>query len=292
MARKRARVTSRASTRREMQAEMLRRKARDRRRVITRRLGLLALASLALYALLATYGVMGTRPAEHLAAWRKGFFALTADIGFRVEEVTLEGREVADKKALEKALGIARSAPILEVSLTGMQAALEQIPEVEQARVTRHLPNRIAIVIVERAPAVLWQAHGKLTLLDKHGAVLDRKKYVTHRPLPLMVGEDAPKHLKELLALLAAAPELEPEIQAAIRVGERRWNMKLKNEMTVLLPAEGAIAAWRRFAQLSKREALLARSIRSVDMRIEDRIYITPVAPDASPITLTNARET
>ena len=44
MARKRARVTSRASTRREMQAEMLRRKARDRRRVITRRLGLLALA--------------------------------------------------------------------------------------------------------------------------------------------------------------------------------------------------------------------------------------------------------
>ena len=40
MARKRARVTSRASTRREMQAEMLRRKARDIREELARRITL------------------------------------------------------------------------------------------------------------------------------------------------------------------------------------------------------------------------------------------------------------
>ena len=292
MARKRARVTSRASTRREMQAEMLRRKARDRRRVITRRLGLLALASLALYVGLAAYGVVGTHPAERLSALRTGLFMLTANAGFKVEEVTLEGRVISDKKALEAAIGIARGAPILAVSLTQMQTALETIPEVYQARVTRHLPNRIAIVITERVPTVFWQANGKLTLLDRNGAVLDRSKYPSLGRLPLIVGEDAPKHLGEFLTLYAAAPELKPEIFAAIRVGQRRWNIKLNNDMVVLLPAEGAAGAWRRFADISKRESLLAKHVRAVDMRIEDRIYITPVAPGASPITLTNARET
>ncbi|MFO0456166.1 MAG: cell division protein FtsQ/DivIB [Alphaproteobacteria bacterium] len=293
MTRKRARVTSRASTRREMQAEMVRRKARERRRVITQRLGLLALVLLLFYVLLASYGVVGTKtPGAQWTAFRNGMFLLSAKAGFRIEDVNLMGRQVADKAAVEAALGVVRGAPILAISLPAMQSSLERIPEIRMATVSRQLPNRLDIAIEERVPVVLWQSRGQTVLMDADAVVLNRKKYMGLGDLPLLVGDDAPQHLAEFMGLLQVAPQMAPEILAAIRVGQRRWNIKLKNEMTILLPAENPTAAWKRFAELSKRESLLSKAIRSVDMRIEDRVFITPLMPNQSLITLTNARDT
>jgi cell division protein FtsQ len=293
MTKRRARVARPTRTRREMQAEMVRRKARDRRRLITQRLGLLALVSLMLYGVLASYGVVGSKtPGAQWAAFRNGMFLLSAKAGFRVEDVNLVGRHVADKASVEAALGVVRGAPILAISLPAMQASLEKITEIRAATVARHLPNRLDIAIEERVPVVLWQSRGQAVLMDADGVVLNRKKYTGLADLPLLVGDDAPQHLKEFMGLLQVAPEMTPEILAAIRVGQRRWNIKLKNEVTVLLPAQNPAAAWKRFAELSKREALLSKAIRSVDMRIEDRVFITPLMPNQSPITLTNARDT
>jgi cell division protein FtsQ len=293
MTKRRARIARPTRTRHEMQAEMLRRKARERRRVIAQRLGVLALILPLFYAVLASYGVVGTNtPEAQWAAFRNGMFLLSAKAGFRVEDVNLIGRQVTDKAAVEGALGVVRGTPILAISLPVMQASLENVTEIRSATVTRHLPNRLDISIEERVPVVLWQSRGQTVLMDAEGVVLNRKKYSGHGDLPLLVGDDAPQHLAEFMALLDVAPPMTQEILAAIRVGQRRWNIKLKNEVTVMLPAQHPAAAWKRFAELSKREALLSKAIRSVDMRIEDRVFITPLMPNQSLITLTNARDT
>jgi hypothetical protein len=66
----------------------------------------------------------------------------------------------------------------------------------------------------------------------------------------------------------------------------------MAHELVVMLPEEDPQAAWSRFARLVEKEALLSKAIRSVDMRVEDRVFIMPVEQKPNPITLTTARET
>ena len=142
MTKRRARIARPTRTRHEMQAEMLRRKARERRRIIAQRLGVLALILPLFYAVLASYGVVGTNtPGAQWTAFRNGMFLLSAKAGFRVEDVNLTGRQVADKAAIEGALGVVRGAPILAISLPAMQASPGRFEKVEITFVELTLPT-------------------------------------------------------------------------------------------------------------------------------------------------------
>jgi len=165
---------------------------------------------------------------------------------------------------------------------------------VKSVVISRQLPDAITITLTERQPVARWQRHGKHTLVDSDGVVLAQGNYPNTQRLPVIVGNDAPKHVRELIALLDSSPALRQEVVAAVRVGDRRWNMQLKRDMTVMLPEVAPEAAWKRFAAMVAKDALFSKAIRSVDMRVEDRVFILPVAPPQhkSMITLTNARET
>jgi cell division protein FtsQ len=187
---------------------------------------------------------------------------------------------------------MAQGAPILELSLDEMQGRLLAIPEIKSAMITRMLPNQLVVAIAERVPAAWWQKGGVQQLIDAEGKLLSRDKYQSKLVLPVVVGEDAPKHVGQLLALLNTAPSIKPDVVAAVRIGQRRWNVQLANEVVVMLPEENPGDAWKRFAELVEKEALMSKAIRSVDMRVEDRVFIMPLEQEKNPITLTTARET
>ena len=63
-----------------------------------------------------------------------------------------------------------------------------------------------------------------------------------------MVGDDAAPHAAKLLDMLASEPESPPRVSAAVRVGERRWNLRIDNAIDVLLPENNAAEAWTRLA--------------------------------------------
>jgi cell division protein FtsQ len=141
-------------------------------------------------------------------------------------------------------------------------------------------------------PAAWWQQDGVQQLVDAQGVILSRDRYPEKLTLPVVVGNDAAKHVGELLALLDSAPSIKPDVVAAMRVGDRRWNVQLVHEVVVMLPEENPTEAWKRFAGLVEKEALLSKAIRSVDMRVEDRVFIMPIEQQQNPITLTTARDT
>lgn len=295
MAKRRARVTKKATTRNEMQAEVTRKKARAKRRQLQQRISLGLGSCMVAYLGFAVAGYFGENKLENAVRnTQNSIYIGLAEAGFTLQQVYLEGRAHADKEAVNAAVGVTLGMPILAVSLTDIKARLEKIPEVHHVRVTRELPNSLRITLSERVPAVIWQSGGKQVLMDKEGHVLDRKKYMLSEPFPVVVGEGAPQYLSELLALLGVAPEIKPEVQAAIRVGQRRWNIKLHNGVTVMLPEIAPEKAWKRFAGLVKNEALLSKAVRQIDMRMDDRVFITPLEQNQSPITLTTvtARET
>ena len=194
--------------------------------------------------------------------------------GLKVEEVILWGRDHMPKEELSKALGIRRGEPILGVDLGAARGRLEAMGWIESARVARRLPDLLEVRILERTPLALWQRQGKLVLIGRGGAVITAKGLERFRELPIVVGKDASAHAWELLEVLGREPQLFRRIEAAVRVGGRRWNLRLQNGIEVRLPEGGEAEAWSRLAMLEKRHKILARQLVAIDMRLPDRLVV------------------
>jgi cell division protein FtsQ len=71
-------------------------------------------------------------------------------------------------------------------------------------------------------------------------------------------------------------------VKAAVRVGERRWNLRLANGVEVRLPEEGAEAALAELVRLDAKDNVLARDIKAIDLRFPDRFIVK--LPQGSPL--------
>jgi cell division protein FtsQ len=202
------------------------------------------------------------------------FWAATAQMGFKVAHIYLEGRKFTPSADINEALHLQPGDPILALSLSQLRAKLEAVPRVKYAEVERVLPDQLHIHIVERQPIAVWQNEGKLHLIDDDGVVMEYIDPKQYGQLLLVVGEDAPSHAHALLSALAATPELYKSIASASRVGERRWNIQFKNGAVLKLPEANIGEAWQNFARLEQDQHVLERSIRTVDMRLSDRVFI------------------
>ena len=210
----------------------------------------------------------------------------TGLLGLTVSDISVEGRETTDRETILAALDAGPGTPILAVSPTRAKDQLEALPWVRTAVIERRLPGTIYVRLVERKPLALWQHGGKIELIDREGDVIPVVQLDQFASLPMVVGEGAPRHAAELLHLLASEPELAARVTAAIRVGERRWNLRIDNAIDVLLPADEAANAWSQLARLERSNAILKRDLQSIDIRLPDRLVlrVSPEIPKAAPI--------
>jgi len=209
----------------------------------------------------------------------------TARLGLVVTDIKVEGRETTDRETILAALGAGPGTPILAMSPTRAKEKLETLPWIRSAVVERRLPDTLYVRLVERKPLALWQHGGKLELIDHEGAVIPVARLDRFAKLPLVVGEGAPTHAAELLDMLATEPDLAARVSAAIRVGNRRWNLRIDNAIDVLLPTDAPAAAWAQLARLERSSAILKRDVQTVDVRLPDRLVVrvNPEAPKEAP---------
>jgi cell division protein FtsQ len=209
----------------------------------------------------------------------------TAHLGLRVDQVIVEGRVKTPEPVLDRAIGIARGAPILSYALPAARARIEAINWVQSAVVQRRLPDTIVVQLQERRPFAVWQHEGRFRLVDRDGQVVTDSDVSTFAgQLPLIVGAGAPVAAAALLDALARQPNIQSRVSAAIRVGERRWNLRLTNGMDVLLPEGAEVQALTRLAELQATHQLLDRPLQAIDMRLPDRFVFRPqVTPAAEP---------
>ena len=204
----------------------------------------------------------------------------TARLGLAVADVRVEGREATDRDTILAALGAAPGTPILAVNPSRAREQIEKLPWVHSAVVERRLPDTIYIRLVERKPLALWQHGGKLDLIDREGAVIPVPHLDRFAKLPMVVGEHAASHAAELIDMLTTEPDLAARVSAAIRVGDRRWNLRVDNAIDVLLPADSPASAWAQLATLERSSAILKRDVQVVDVRLPDRLVVR-VNPEA-----------
>ena len=111
-------------------------------------------------------------------------------------------------------------------------------------------------------------------MIAEDGAVLE--PYLSSRfvSLPLVVGEGADTQARDFLAMLARYPQIRVQTRAAIFVGERRWNLRLKDGLDIRLPEHDVGNALAALSQLDEEERLFSRDIVAVDMRLPDRLVV------------------
>src|SRR5690606_33578487 len=207
--------------------------------------------------------------------------AAARSAGFAVQEVFVVGRAETDLEALRAAVGAKRGDSMLAFDPAAARERLLALGWVKEASVRRRLPNAIDVTVVERRPFALWQHEGRLALVDRDGEVITREGLQRFAHLPLVVGEDAGRQAAALLDALALQPRLYAEVEAAIRVGGRRWNVKLKNGVEVNLPEERAAEAWARLADLEAQQGLTAKDIVAIDLRLPE-LLVVRTTPEAS----------
>ncbi|MFW0777422.1 MAG: cell division protein FtsQ/DivIB [Rickettsiales bacterium] len=220
-----------------------------------------------------------------------GAYQITIDAGFSLEAMYLEGRSRTSMAEIEKALGVKKGDAILRLSLDEAREKLEKIPSVRSAAVERALPGTLYVRIIEREPVALWQSKGRVTLIDDNGVVMNDVDRAPYQHLPLVVGSDAPDHVKEALSILAAEPALSEHFVAAVRVGKRRWNFRLEDGVEVKLPEQGAKEAWQKLADIHERKELLGRDVRVIDLRAPGKLFIK-LSPEDMPHKAVGAKET
>ena len=82
--------------------------------------------------------------------------------------------------------------------------------------------------------------------------------------------------------MLAAEPALQARVTAAVRVGGRRWNLRLDSGQDVLLPEINPAAAGAPLAELEREQSVLSRDLKVIDMRLPDRLTLK-LNPSALP---------
>ena len=258
-----------------------------RQRRLLRPAGWAALASIAVLLLLFMVHAAGLHAGSGntLIGMRERLGAATAASGLRVTNVVIEGRANTPESMLREAIGVHKGDPILGFSLDDTRAAVERIPWVEHATVERRLPGTVVVNLQERRPYAVWQNQGRFVLVDRTGQVVADQDVAQFHRLPLIVGMGAPGAAAELLDALRDRPALEEKVQASVRVGQRRWNLRMTNGTDVMLPEGHEVVALKRLAELQQNHDVLDRPLAAIDMRLPDRLVFRP-KPEASDDTI------
>jgi cell division protein FtsQ len=249
-----------------------------RQRRLLRPAGWIAFASVVALLVLVVFHAAGPRAGTSgtLTTMRERLGAVTAASGLHVTDVLIEGRANTPEALVRAAVGVSKGDPILGFSLEETRTRIETIPWVEHATVERRLPGTIVVNLQERRPYAIWQNQGKFVLVDRTGQVVADQDVAQFRHLPLIVGLGAPGAAADLLDALRDRPALEEKVSASVRVGERRWNLRMLNGIDVMLPEGHEVAALDRLIQLQQDHGVLDRPLAAIDLRLPDRLVFRP----------------
>jgi cell division protein FtsQ len=194
--------------------------------------------------------------------------------GFRITAVSINGRKQLSQDEVLATGGVNGRSSLLFLDAAVVRDKLKANPWIADATVLKLYPGQLQIDIVERSAFALWQQDGRLSVISDNGAVL--QPYVSRRfiSLPLVVGKGAETRARDFLALLARYPQVRAATKAAIFIGERRWNLRLKDGLDIRLPENDIGNALAALSKLDKEDRLFSRDIAAVDMRLPDRLTV------------------
>ncbi len=211
------------------------------------------------------------------AGWVKNqTLAMTANMGFRVEDVLVEGRQYSDAEAILALINVQAGDPIFALNPSIAKEQIEKITWVESVHVERRLPSEIYIRLTERTPVALWENDGKVFVIDSNGVALTQQRLDLFKDLLMIRGDGAPEKSTDLSVILQAEKDILTFVDHAILIDQRRWDLVLKDGKRIKLPAKDASIAVRSVMQEHQEHDILnVDSITNIDARYAGRLIVS-----------------
>ena len=191
---------------------------------------------------------------------RPEFMIKVASIDGSSDELTNEIREI---------LPLDFPVSYFDLDIKYLHKVVNEIPAVASAAIKISVGGVLQINVTEKSPAFIWRKDNVMSVIDETGSFIRiANSRVDYPKLPLVVGEAANLVVSEISSLMQANEYFKDHVRAFIRVGERRWDLILENNVRIMLPQREFLAAFDRLMLMNEAGSLLSGRLSNIDMRL------------------------
>ena len=199
--------------------------------------------------------------------------------GFALKMIKVSGRNHTESASIHTVLAKWRDQSIFTANLADIRQELLGLGWVKDAVVSRHLPDRLTVNLIERQPVALLQTPAGHKLIDETGVMIDGADVAAFSHLVVVLGTGAAARTNALLGMLESEPEIFVDVWAVQLIAERRWNIHMRSGLTIKLPEEDPLLAWSRLAKLERDTGITERDLAAIDLRVPNQLVVEPNIP-------------
>ena len=199
----------------------------------------------------------------------------SAKLGFLINNVTVESSNIYCPAIKEDLFDSYKSESIFLIPISKIQTYLESIDCVDTANISRQLPSEIKVKVKNKEPIAIWQHQKNFFFINEDNSLMRIRNSKNLMDFIIVTGENAFKHTKNLINIISIDKEVFEKIDAAMRVGDRRWDVKLIGGLVIKLPEKNPELAWDKFLEIQNKKQLPKnKKVKVIDLRIANKIYI------------------
>jgi len=163
---------------------------------------------------------------------------------------------------------------IFLVPLNKISNEIRQIKWVKDLNIKSNYKNTLLITLEEEIPLGIYDNENQKILFSYDLVVLEIiASNIEYKNLITFLGENSLNNSKKLLIKLDN--DFEKSIKSAMYIGNRRWNLKLKNKIILKLPENNineAIENYKKiYANFSNKDL---KDIENIDLRMKNKVII------------------
>ena len=188
---------------------------------------------------------------------------------FMIKVASIDGSSDELANEIREILPLDFPVSYFDLDIKYLHKVVNEIPAVASAAIKISAGGVLQINVAEKSPAFIWRKGNVMSVIDETGSFIRiANSRVDYPKLPLVVGEAADLAVSEISSLMQANEYFKDHVRAFIRVGERRWDLILENNVRIMLPQREFLAAFDRLMLMNEAGSLLSGRLSNIDMRL------------------------
>ena len=207
---------------------------------------------------------------ENISAIKKNLkLAFVERPEFMIKVASIDGSSDELANEIREILPLDFPVSYFDLDIKYLHKVVNEIPAVASAAIKISAGGVLQINVAEKSPAFIWRKGNVMSVIDETGSLIRiANSRVDYPKLPLVVGEAADLAVSEISSLMQANEYFKDHVRAFIRVGERRWDLILENNVRIMLPQREFLAAFDRLMLMNEAGQLLSGRLSNIDMRL------------------------
>lgn len=210
---------------------------------------------------------------ENISAIKKDLkLAFVERPEFMIKVASIDGSSDELANEIREILPLDFPVSYFDLDIKYLHKVVNELPAVASAAIKMSVGGVLQINVVEKSAAFIWRKDNVISVIDETGSFIRiANSRVDYPKLPLVVGEAADLAVSEISSLMQANEYFKDHVRAFIRVGERRWDLILENNLRIMLPQKEFLAAFDRLMLMNEAGSLMSGKLSNIDMRLMER---------------------